>query len=150
MTRRYQRSTFSGPTRATILKSTTRGWFDIQTPYNEDFVSQLKALIQPASRKWNPDVKLWSVSEAYLEDVVNLLKVHYDEVVANIGQESTGSIAAPKVTNTFKLVFETVKDMPNSNIDKLYMTLANAVHPDHGGTNDLMRQLNEAYQEVKK
>ncbi len=146
--RRYygRHTTFTGPTRASVLKSSRQGWFDIQTPYDEDFVSELKAMIQPASRRWDPTAKLWSVSEAYLEDVVNLLKVHYDEVVTNLGQAEP-SQGDP---NLFKKVFETVKGLPNSNIDSLYKTLAQAVHPDHGGTNELMRQLNEAFQEVKK
>jgi len=143
-------STFKGPTKATIMQSKDAGWFDIVTPYNADFVENLKSLISPAYRRWDPANKLWKIRESALEDVVNLLMVYYDTVESSVGGSTTNSTNAPSVGgNMFDELFSTLKGLPNGNMDKVYLALSKGVHPDTGGTNDLMRQLNEAYQKNK-
>ena len=138
---KYQKQ--QGPTKATILKSSTPGWIDIVTPYNKEFVETIKTDIEWSKRKWNPDSKRWSVDETYLEELVGMLKLYFDEI-------ETDLLTTESDSNLFKQVFDILKGMPNGNMDKVYHALAQALHPDHGGSNEQMTLLNQAYQEIRK
>ena len=82
----------------------------------------------------------------FLDVVVELTKKFYDEVTTDLLQEAT--IAEP--VNLFMPVFSALKTLPNGNMDKIYRSLAGALHPDVGGTNELMTKLNQAYEEAKQ
>ena len=142
---RYSGFRQTGPTKATILESATKGWFDIASPYNEEYIENLKTLIVPAMRRWNKDSKLWSIHSSALADVVELLKVYFDDVVSSVGQQKA---IAPSA-DIFGELFKTLKGLPNSNMDKIFLQLSNAVHPDKGGSDYLMKSLNKAYSENK-
>jgi hypothetical protein len=49
--------------------------------------------------------------------------------------------------NLFRMVFNLI---PDEYVPGVYRALAQAVHPDHGGTNEQMRDLNLAYEERKQ
>ena len=136
----------SGPTKATIMKSNISGWWEIVTPWNQDFLDSFKSVVASSYRFWDKDNKVWRVRESVLDDVVNLLKLYFDQVVA---METDDSKPEAISTDIFGELFKTLKDLPNNNMDKVYLALSNAVHPDKGGTNTLMTELNRAYQENK-
>jgi len=141
----YKKTEYKGPTKAAIVRSSLgQGWVDVVSPYDRDYVEELKSSIQPSHRKWDPQSQVWHVNELYLEELVALLKKHFDEVTTNLLSEE------PVPSNLFRPVFEALKDLPNGNLDKVYKQLAVAVHPDHGGSDELMKKLNEAYQETRK
>jgi len=93
---------------------------------------------------WNPDARFWEVQEMHLEKLITLLEKHFDEIETDLLSEE----AVPD--NLFKPVFEALKQLPNGQMDKVYRSLSMACHPDVGGSDLLMKQLNEAYQGVKK
>ena len=130
---------FAGPTKAALLKSNRENWIDIVAPYNADFVDQIKSEIQPSHRTYNPDTKRWSVNDIFLEEVIVMLKKHFDDVETDLTTEQPD--------NLFAQVFSVLPD--GDYVDKVYHALAQAIHPDHGGSEQLMKQLNQAYQEKK-
>jgi len=139
----YTKKEHKGPTRAAVNRSVLTGWVDLVTPYNAGFVRDLKESIQTSHRKWNPDMKVWQVNQIYLDKAVLLLKKYFDEVTTDL-------LTEPEVpANLFKPIFEILRKLPNGNMDKIYRTLAMAVHPDHGGSDELMKKLNEAYQNAE-
>lgn len=140
-----KKSTYSGPTRAAINRSTMAGWVDLHTPFDKKFVDELKNQIQPSHRKWDPGQGVWHVNELFLDVVVELTKRYFDEVTTDLLQQP--SIAVPE--NMFMPVLQALKSMPDGALDKVYRTLATALHPDHGGSNELMTKLNQAYQQIK-
>jgi hypothetical protein len=133
---------YKGPTRAAINRSEQRGWVDVHTPFNSDFVKKLKDNIQPSHRKWNPQQGVWHVNELFLDVVVELTKHYFDEVTTDLLNEEPTQLPA----NMFLPVMQA---LPKDTVDKVYKALAVAIHPDHGGSNELMSQLNQAYQSVK-
>ena len=147
MSRIYSRprqAVYTGPTKAQILRSSKTGWLRVVTPYSAKFVEELKTWIQPSHRMWNPDARFWEVQEMHLEKLITLLEKHFDEIETDLLSEE----AVPD--NLFKPVFEALKQLPNGQMDKVYRSLSMACHPDVGGSDLLMKQLNEAYQGVKK
>ena len=140
---RYKKKTeYTGPTRASINRSTMQGWVDVISPFNSRYIEDLKTVIQPSHRKWDPDQRVWHVNEIFLEELVGLLKMHFDEVVTDLTE--------PPTDNMFVPLFAALQGMPDGTMDKVYRTLSQALHPDHGGSTELMSKLNNAYDEVKK
>lgn len=145
---KYQSKPFTGKSKASIDRGDIANWLKITVPWinnvTRDFVDELKETVPSSNRKWDPDRKEWSISEMFLEELIPMLKRYFDEVITDLLEE-------PSIPdNMFMPVFEALKGLPNDNIDKIYKSLANALHPDHGGSTEIMTKLNEAYGEVKK
>ena len=138
---RKSTATFSGQTKAAILRSKMTGWVDLVTPYRADFVDALKSQIQPSHRQWDPAMKVWHVQDMFLEKVIDMLGKYFDEVTTDLVEEKS-AISGNLWTEVFKAI-------PKDTADKVYYALAMAVHPDHGGSNEQMTLLNKAYQECK-
>lgn len=47
------------------------------SPYNADFVTELKAGIPYGSRRWDSDARYWEVDDQYLDAVKAMLRNHY-------------------------------------------------------------------------
>ncbi len=50
----------------------------LESPYNKDFVDDMKRAVPQDSRKWDGVRKQWWVSDLYLDEVDNLI-FHYFE-----------------------------------------------------------------------
>lgn len=51
----------------------------VNTPYSEQFVMDLKALVPYDKRKWNGGLKVWEISDAnFFEPVKKLAKKYFD------------------------------------------------------------------------
>lgn len=140
-----KRTEYKGPREASILRSAKDGWVNVSMPYDPPCIEDIKSWIETSGRMWNPITKFWEVKEIHLETLVSILKKHFGDKVT---QNLTTEVASPK--NLFVPVFEALKKLPNGDIKRVYRLLAQAFHPDAGGTNELMSKLNEAYSEVKK
>ena len=139
MRRRYQSKSTESP-KASIVKSSIPGFVAVISTFNRDFVDELKESIPHPHRQWNPTDKMWNISETYLEELVKILTRYY-------GEDVSTNLVEQKSDNLFKQVFDI---LPNDFVDKVFFALAQALHPDHGGTNGMMTQLNSAYEERKK
>jgi len=121
--------------KASLLKSDEKGFVIMLTPYQKEFVEEFKIKVPYPHRKWDPDKKVWLVAETMLEATVELMKKYFDDISTNLLTEETGN-------NLWESVFTAI---PNDYIDVVYRALCQAVHPDHGGTDEQMKQLNMAY-----
>jgi hypothetical protein len=130
-------------TRAGILKSTRQGWVRVVTPFDRDFVDDLKVMIPRDHRQWVPEDKHWLVNELFIKELVDIVRMHFDDVETDLGQKET-------IETTEGLFNQLFKVIPKDHVDKIYKILAQALHPDHGGSTEQMTELNKAYQEVIK
>ena len=129
--------------RASVLKSNQDGWVRVVTPYNANFVDALKADISPSHRKWDPTNKCWLVYDAYLEEVLVILKDHYDEVHTDLD-------AKPRYGDTPYKVMHLLPTAPDVLVKSAYRLLSMSVHPDRGGSEDMQVKLNLAYEDIAK
>jgi len=116
------------------------GWLKARFPYNAALVAELKDTFPVGHRKWDPDSQCWFVSDLYAEELVAMLGRYFTEVVANIKSAEKTS------ENPF---YDALAALPEAHIDRVFRSIAQAVHPDVGGTDALMKQLNDAYASVK-
>jgi len=131
----------SSLTRAQITKSKRQGFVTVVSPYDKRYVENLKFSIPYPHRQWNVNDKTWDVSETYLEELIKLLKLYYDDVSTDLIQHESVN------DNPF---VEVLKLVAKDDLDKVYKALAFAVHPDRGGTEESMKRLTEAYEEAKQ
>jgi len=135
-------NSFTGKTKAGIFKSGTVGWLKLVTPYDESFLSDFRSIISPSARQWNPTLKVWLVQEMYLAELVEIVKIHFDEYTTDLLEDEPKQIVKPENIWTFVL-----DSIPKDSVKSVYRALAFAVHPDKGGTEEQMKLLNSAYQE---
>lgn len=121
---------------ATIFKSYVPGWYEVVTPYDAEFIDDLKFFIKPDDRTWLPVDKMWRVRQSSVDVLKTLLVNHHFNI------EVVDDIQAPG-NNLFTQVFDMI---PPEYLNKVYHALAQAIHPDHGGSDKQMTDLNAAYE----
>lgn len=120
-------------------------WLKIYTPYSQNFVQYLKLNIAPQDREpifheveGKQRFDCWKIRRTYLDDIVKLMNDFWprEEIVSDLDEGSDW------IDKLFAVV-------PDSKIDLVYRALAQALHPDVGGDEELMKRLNLVY-EIKK
>lgn len=124
---------------AMIIPDSKEGWLKLFIPYDVDFIEDLKESLPSNCRWWDRNQKCWHVQADFLQTVLELCQEYCD---ATNNQVKPASKAAPQ-PNIFEEVF---KIIPQDYTSRVYAALAQAVHPDHGGSNEIMKQLNLAFQ----
>jgi hypothetical protein len=130
---------------ATIFNTPDTSWVELVTPYDPDFIDDLKQFISRENRKWVPDTTSWRVRVTEVKFLKKLLNDH--GFVCTEQRIDVQPGWSQKGGNLFAQVLDMV---PDEHVNKVYYALAQAVHPDHGGTSDQMKQLNMAYESRTK
>jgi len=139
------RESSEGKTKAAILKSDRANWLKVITPFNRDFIDELKVIVPSSERNWNPGDKCWLVRDTYLVELAELCNRCFDEV-------ETDLVQAPAVTTdcgSYAVMF-LLPQAPIELIKAAYRILSLAYHPDRGGKTEDMSHLNQAYDEIRK
>ncbi len=50
----------------------------LSCPYNADFIAEMKAVVPGESRKWDEGRRQWWISDAWLDEVDDLLFGHFE------------------------------------------------------------------------
>ncbi len=122
---------------ATIFQIDTPGWVEVVTPYDQDYLDDMKILIAYENRIWVPETKSWRIRISELSSLKRLLMEHGFSVSEEKLPET------PISGNMFTYLFNII---PDEYVNTVYHALAQALHPDHGGTNKQMQQINAAYE----
>lgn len=125
---------------AKILRSDHAEWVRCFTPFNANFVTELKETIPPAHRKWIPEGKYWLVQEAYLRTLKSILKKYYKQV--DVEEVPIQPISTCDVAS------EVLRMCPEANRKNLFRALSLAFHPDVGGSNEVMKSINLTWEEL--
>jgi len=59
----------------------------LKTPFNREFVDDLKAQIPSSERRWDSYHKAWGVSAAYAEKAIELFECYFGDEDARINEE---------------------------------------------------------------
>ena len=51
----------------------------LECPYNRDFLDEMKRAVPSDERKWDNKRKQWWISDAYLDEVDNLLFTYFEK-----------------------------------------------------------------------
>ena len=104
-------------------------------------------LVPPDNRWKNPMTEEWEVNQSYAQEVKDLAERYFkiEETEKKYGE--VPSLPSPETPiDVLMSVFEMVTPAMR---DKLYLSMSKVFHPDAGGTNELMKNLNNVYDKVK-
>lgn len=130
-------------TRATLWVE--GGWIMVRTPYNPEFIDELKNEIPREARKWDTEEKIWKVDASYADDLEKLVRKFYGEPTV-VQQEVLVTASAPEDDPYGMLL----REAPNDVIKKVYLMIATKVHPDAGGSTESMTRVNQAWDAIKR
>lgn len=124
------------------------GWYKVSFAYNPELVAALKKVVPVGHRSWDAATKTWSVSGTY----INYLR----DAFQREGAHTTTSYEQPRRTGTSTnwskpdrievALTDLFKAVPEQLTAPLYKAMACVMHPDKGGTDQLMTALNKARQ----
>ena len=136
------------------------GWFRLVFRYDPWLQEDLKNTVGFGNYKYDPKLKLWYVREPYKKTAVDLLKEHGYEVEfegrervkdseEQKDQRNKRQVSGPRnnTINPWSVIFERIPDGPLRR--KLYRSVALVLHPDKGGREEAMKELNEAWSKLK-
>jgi len=137
------REGWGGMTTATISRQHD-GSARLYTPFDAEFVTQLKARIPAPLRRWDKPDKCWIIEAAGVFRAISLAEQFYGEV------EDIPATPSQFLVTTPFAVLHLLPDAPADLIPVVYRHLAKVNHPDRGGDTRQMQRINEAYETICK
>jgi hypothetical protein len=126
------------------------GRLKVTTPYNSDFVDDLKNEIPSQYREWVQIIKAWLVDPHYQPDLEALCKKHFDEVLIDTTTQNFGIFTSNEVEEVYAILY-LIPNAPMWLVSKVWKLLALEYHPDrNSGGVEKMKKVNQAYQRIKE
>lgn len=107
-------------------------WMRVFFPYDDVIVEVIKEILPKATRWFDRPNGSWMIRPALLRTTVELLEDHF-----------AVHVEAPSGDGPIEGLFAQV---PAERREKLFQKLAGVLHPDTGGSTELMQGLNEAHE----
>ena len=125
-----------------ISKSEVLNFYSIIFTFNSDMVEELKESIPREFRKWDPLNRRWLFSPLYLNEVLAICGNYFegDQITVEIDNGISSS-------DLFLQLFDLLKAEDR---ERVYRALSMALHPDRGGSTELMKLLNNAHDHYSK
>lgn len=96
-----------------------------RTPYNADFVNDLKDEIPKDYRRWDKEERVWVISYVYEKEILDLCSSYFDKVIQH-GEKRYSTILSPPAYKTLHLLPSAPKEV----VVAAYRVLARLYHPD--------------------
>lgn len=131
----------------------------IDSDYNEAFISAFKNTIPWKKRQWDKEKKCWFVDKFFKPIVLSLLEEHYDYVDIQISEDAKIKELVAEIRK-LKLISASHADhdynfmglLPSAEdvvVKAAYKKLTMINHPDRGGSENYMKDLNRAYNNIR-
>lgn len=134
-------------------------WIRLPASIKPKLIESIKFGVRPQSyRRYDPVTNCWYVHMTWVDFLVNVSKRYYDEVdylqlpldwQSLVTEVNVVCAPAPLLIDYFKQLYVT-QNAPEAVIKASFKALARLYHSDTGGTDDLMTQLNIAYDQIRK
>ena len=138
-----------------------QGRYRIRRAYEPEWVEEFKDLIPYRDRKWDKQTKTWLFAERWAAPVQTLCEDWDDDVSFSSRQEQEEAArertqgsrertqSFPKLSTADQHAIEFFKSLDLKAVDAAYKSRALRLHPDVGGDNRSMQQLNDAYRVLR-
>lgn len=130
---------------ATLRKLNFMGqeMLQIDAVWSKTWADSIFQSVQSSKRTWDNHNKVIWVKPSQFDKVCYILEQHFKDVVL-VGFDSRD--AQPTVWGKLWLL----PGAPQELVSSSYKVLAKLYHPDKGGSNEAMSEINEAYRELMK
>ena len=128
--------------------------YQLSSSYSKELVDGLKAFIPVSDRSFDPNTKIWTITERFLSPVQMMLtKLKMQATVITRQQAEAASQSSPAKTRGIPLedaLMRFCKLMPYDAIRKGYLVASMSMHPDKGGNMDTYTEFNSLWQRLEK
>jgi len=130
---------------AYIYRESTSPWRQVVFPYDPPTKDDLLTTLPRFARWWDPEARCWWVLDAKV--AITVLKNRgYQVLIKDLGE---ARLSLERNTGGFGNVFEALlQEVPAELRLTVYRHLSLALHPDRGGSTELMKQLNTAWDQL--
>ena len=142
-----------------VIRDGNENCLRIDSDYNKAFITAFKNGIPWKRRSWNRENKCWFVDKFFKLIVLSLLEEHYDYVDIQISEDAKikdleeeirrlklKSASHADYDYNFMGLLPTAEDEV---VKAVYKKLTLINHPDRGGSEDYMKQLNSVYAKIQ-
>lgn len=128
------------------------GWYRLVCRYDPWMQDELKVSVGFGNYKYDPKVKMWYVREPFRRKAIEVLKKHGYRVEFEGNQkqqeqkqQNNKQVSGPRNVpiNPWSVIFERLPTLELR--QKLYRQTVQVLHPDKGGHEETMKELNEAW-----
>ena len=124
--------------RCEVHRNQGQDWLRLYAPYDPDLISSLKRNIPQYARRWDPEQRCWLVLDSHHRLLDRTLEEH-GYTPEYFGHALPGVSDVKALTEPIEALF---LEVPQHLRQKLFRHLAMALHPDNGGSEDMMKRLN--------
>lgn len=143
-----------------LLEKYSDKWIKlISSNMSSRFVNVLRYSLKQNFRRWDPVSNTWIVHYSQINPLVKSARRHFEKVnysqlptqwqILAAGADIPIDLPDVKSKDWYSLLFVT-DTAPVEVIKAAYKALSRKYHPDTGGSQEKMTQLNEAYNEINK
>lgn len=141
-----------------MTQSNARIWWDtsisayrMTVPYNPTFNEMFKTLIAASDRSWDPQSKVWTITEQYFEPVRKLIEKTFGSaaVITRSASEKASQPPPVKTAPIDQVFLQFVKLLSYEAARKAYLIASQTLHPDRGGDMTKMADLNACWQRLE-
>lgn len=140
---------FAEDKQAYVYRDPISPWRRFVFPYDPLIKDCILTFLPRHTRWWDPEEKCWWILDASEQIAISILEQrHYRVMSKRIHREDACSVSRRSGDgNIFESLF---KEVPEALQLTVYRHLALALHPDRGGSTELMSQLNVAWGELRR
>lgn len=139
--------------RAEVFYDQATNRIGIRTPYNPEFITELKAFISPGARTWDGPTKTWYANTSYLDTVERLIHKYFPDATVT----GPAAFEAPEDAEG-DCYSRLLKPLPDHALKSVYRAIVSSCHPDKGKEygidpaklTEIMTTVNVIWTEIKK
>lgn len=147
-----------------VIRQLETGSILTDTPWDQDWVNEIKAAVPAMARKWHSSDRVWIFDQRYYECVKTLIEAHFGSAidsVTNPGPQfkgwrekweafTTGPKSLHTPSKSGRHVLFVTDHAPPEVVTAAYRALAKKHHPDNGGDEDAFKLVHSAYVDLKR
>jgi hypothetical protein len=121
-------------------------WF--RTPYERGYVDELKKELPAGARQWSEHRRAWWIDDVYLDEALEVAERYF--VLYLVDDSSDDPVSPVYVPDSDGWTTLWLKPgAPPEVVKAAYRALARLNHPDAGGDEEMMKEINAAYEGLK-
>lgn len=128
---------------------TRAGDMILKTPFVPGFVADLKTTVPGRYRVWEPREKVWLIDGYYADEVCELVDYYFPSAETIDLARIAITKRTPEPPWWAKILY-IQPDAPREVVEAAYRALSKKYHPDRGGNEVSMKELNDAIDQARR